>query len=69
MSPTRLIGSTNNRCETVNFLLAKEKPSHRFHPVGEIFLLRVVASFSFFGGRMLVADAWCIGLAAGPWAV
>ena len=48
MSPTRLIGSTNNRCETVNFLLAKEKPSHRFHPVGEIFLLRVVASFSFF---------------------
>ena len=47
-------------------LLAKEKPSHRFHPVGEIFLLRVVVAFSFWG---LVDDAWYIGLAAGLWAV
>ena len=54
MSPTRLIGYTNNRCETANFLLAKEKPSHRFHPVGEIFLLRVVAVFSFFWGACLL---------------
>ena len=35
-------------------LLAKEKPSHRFHPVGEIFLLRVVAAFSFLGGACLL---------------